>query len=42
MATKTKKKSKKSTKAPAASLCWFDIAADDIGRAKKFYSALFG
>jgi predicted enzyme related to lactoylglutathione lyase len=42
MATKTKTKSKKSTKAPAASLCWFDIAADDIGRAKKFYSSLFG
>jgi predicted enzyme related to lactoylglutathione lyase len=38
----TKKKSKKSPKAPAASLCWFDIAADDIGRAKKFYSSLFG
>jgi predicted enzyme related to lactoylglutathione lyase len=40
MATKTK--SKKSTITRAASLCWFDIAADDIARAKKFYSSLFG
>jgi predicted enzyme related to lactoylglutathione lyase len=42
MAEKTKKKSKKSTQAPAANLIWFDIAADDIARAKKFYTALFG
>lgn len=27
---------------PAASLIWFEIPADDLARAKKFYSALFG
>ncbi len=26
----------------AASVCWFDVPADDLGRAKKFYSSLFG
>jgi predicted enzyme related to lactoylglutathione lyase len=27
---------------PAASVCWFDVPADDLGRAKKFYGSLFG
>lgn len=31
----------KSKKAPAASMAWFEIAADDPERARKFYSALF-
>jgi predicted enzyme related to lactoylglutathione lyase len=30
------------TKKPSASLVWFDIPADDLGRAKKFYNKLFG
>lgn len=25
-----------------ASLCWFEVPADDLSRAKKFYGALFG
>ena len=33
---------KKKSKAPAASLVWFEIPADKTGRAQKFYSALFG
>ncbi|HEX3799977.1 MAG TPA: VOC family protein [Verrucomicrobiae bacterium] len=31
----------KSTK-PSASIIWFEIPADDMNRAKKFYSSLFG
>ena len=27
---------------PAASIVWFEIPADNVERAKKFYSALFG
>ena len=27
---------------PAASVCWFDVPADDMGRAKRFYRSLFG
>lgn len=38
--TSTKAKSKSSR--PAASICWFDVPADDLGRAKNFYGALFG
>jgi uncharacterized protein len=30
------------TKKVPASLCWFEIPADDTARAKKFYRALFG
>jgi uncharacterized protein len=43
MSTKAKTKSKrgKAAKTPA-SVVWFEIAADDVQRAKKFYSALFG
>jgi uncharacterized protein len=26
----------------AASICWFDVPADDLERAKKFYRSLFG
>ena len=25
-----------------ASVCWFDVPADDLGRAKTFYRSLFG
>ena len=34
-------KAKKATKTPA-SIVWFEIPADDIARAKKFYGQLFG
>jgi uncharacterized protein len=34
-------KSKKASKTPA-SIVWFEIPADDIARAKKFYGQLFG
>ena len=34
-------KSKRAAKTPA-SLVWFEIPADDIARAKKFYGQLFG
>ncbi len=27
---------------PPASVCWFDVPADDLGRAKMFYRSLFG
>src|SRR5437870_9716366 len=37
MSAKTKK-----TKQPPASIVWFEIPADDIARAKKFYGGLFG
>jgi predicted enzyme related to lactoylglutathione lyase len=32
----------KPKKKPAASLVWFEIAADDVERAKSFYGKLFG
>ena len=38
----TKAKAKKKTKAIPASLVWFEIPADNLARAKKFYGALFG
>lgn len=41
MSTKTKTSQKKKSK-PAASIVWFEIPADNLGRAKKFYGALFG
>jgi uncharacterized protein len=43
MSTKTKTKSKRGTanRVPA-SIVWFEIPADNVERAKKFYSALFG
>ena len=41
MATRTKKRSVKKSDCPA-SIVRFDIPADDLPRAKKFYSALFG
>jgi predicted enzyme related to lactoylglutathione lyase len=37
MNAKTKK-----TKQPPASIVWFEIPANDIARAKKFYGGLFG
>ena len=40
MSAKTKKSSKKT--ATPASVVWFEIPADDVGRAKKFYTQLFG
>ncbi len=43
MATKSKSKSKTAKKTrPASSIVWFEIPADDLGRARKFYGALFG
>jgi hypothetical protein len=36
-----KKKVKKPAKVPA-NIVWFEIPADDTGRARKFYSKLFG
>ena len=41
MAKPVQKRKAKSSRA-AASVCWFDVPADDMGRAKKFYSSLFG
>ena len=42
MSTKTKAKTKKSKPAKVpASLIWFEIPADEVGRAKAFYSKLF-
>ena len=41
MAKKTKKRKAKLSKMPA-SICWFEMPADDLGRAKKFYGSLFG
>jgi predicted enzyme related to lactoylglutathione lyase len=32
----------KSKKKMAANIVWFEIPADDVGRARKFYSGLFG
>jgi len=38
-----KKTKPKAVKAPIpASIVWFEIPADDVGRAKSFYSKLFG
>jgi len=43
MSAKTKAKSSKTAKnRTSASIVWFEIPADDAGRAKKFYSQLFG
>src|SRR6266853_4025973 len=39
--TKTKSKGGKAAK-PPASIVWFEIPADNVERAKKFYGALFG
>src|SRR3977135_806985 len=41
MSTKTRSKSSKKSKTPA-SIVWFEIPADDLKRAQKFYSSLFG
>ncbi|MEK6803617.1 MAG: hypothetical protein AABZ34_13265 [Nitrospirota bacterium] len=41
MATKTKKRAVKKPQA-AASIVWFEVPADDLDRAKKFYGSLFG
>ena len=39
--SKSKSKRPKAAKVPA-SLVWFEIPADNVGRARKFYSRLFG
>src|SRR5262245_30441478 len=39
--TKTKSKPAKPNR-PPANVVWFEIPADNVERAKKFYSALFG
>lgn len=41
MAKKAQKPKAKNSKMPA-SICWFEVPADDLERAKKFYSSLFG
>lgn len=41
MAKKTQKRKAKNSKM-SASICWFEVPADDLGRAKKFYGSLFG
>jgi predicted enzyme related to lactoylglutathione lyase len=41
MAKQTHKRKAKNAPMPA-SLCWFEVPADDLGRAKKFYGSLFG
>lgn len=41
MAKQTRKQKNKPAKRPA-SICWFEIPADDLKRAQKFYGALFG
>src|SRR5215471_6316182 len=43
MSAKTKAKTSKTAKnRSSASIVWFEIPTDDAGRAKKFYSQLFG
>ena len=41
MAKQTQKKKSKTSKMPA-SICWFEVPADDLGRAQKFYKGMFG
>lgn len=41
MAKQTRKEKAKPEKMPA-SICWFEIPADDLKRAQKFYRSLFG
>ena len=41
MAKNAQKRKAKNPKMPA-SICWFEVPADDLGRAKKFYGSLFG
>lgn len=41
MAKSVQKRKAKSSRT-TASVCWFDVPANDMGRAKKFYSSLFG
>lgn len=41
MATRVQRRKMKSSQ-PTASVCWFDVPADDLERAKKFYRSLFG
>jgi len=39
---KTKSTPKKNRPDVAASVCWFEVPADDLDRAKAFYGSLFG
>lgn len=41
MATKKKPQKAKTSKMPA-SICWFEVPANNLERAKKFYGSLFG
>lgn len=41
MASRAQKRKANNSKMPA-SICWFEVPADDLGRAKKFYGSLFG
>jgi uncharacterized protein len=38
----TRKKTTAVKKAQSASIVWFEVPADDLGRAKEFYGSLFG
>jgi predicted enzyme related to lactoylglutathione lyase len=42
MATKKPGGRRKKNARPASSIVWFEIPADDLGRAKQFYGSLFG
>ncbi|MBL8053110.1 MAG: VOC family protein, partial [Nitrospira sp.] len=41
MATKKKTKQPKARKT-SASIVWFEVPADDLDRAQKFYKSMFG
>ena len=41
MAKKTNKRKGQVSQIPA-SICWFEVPADDLNRAKKFYQSMFG
>jgi uncharacterized protein len=41
MARRAQKRKANNSKMPA-SICWFEVPADDLGRAKKFYQSMFG
>jgi predicted enzyme related to lactoylglutathione lyase len=43
MSTQTKSKSKRqNANSPAPHICWFEIPADNLERARRFYGKLFG
>ena len=42
MAAKKPRRGRKKNARPASSIVWFEVPADDLGRAKQFYRRLFG